>query len=87
MVLALERYGTEGIDEALSVLREYSLLRDDLESLAEITSWPGLPASFSRLDSKVLIDVLYYSNILTFSKRVVIKSINLSVNKIYIASE
>ncbi|CAG0892298.1 unnamed protein product [Darwinula stevensoni] len=51
----LVNHGQEGIQETLNFLEEYSLLREDLESLAEITTWPGShnPDPFSKVDSKV----------------------------------
>ncbi|XP_014270251.1 replication factor C subunit 1 isoform X2 [Halyomorpha halys] len=45
--------GTEGIEESLSVMREYCILREDIESLSELTAWPGIQDPFSKIDSKV----------------------------------
>ncbi|CAH1400526.1 unnamed protein product [Nezara viridula] len=45
--------GTEGIEESLSVMREYCILREDIESLSELTAWPGVQDPFSKVDSKV----------------------------------
>ena len=32
--------GTDGVDQAVCNMREYSLLRDDLDGLLEVTQWP-----------------------------------------------
>lgn len=45
--------GVEGISTALSTLHEYSLVKDDLDSLLELTSWPNCKDPMSRVDSKV----------------------------------
>uniref|UniRef100_A0A1B6MVA5 Replication factor C subunit 1 n=1 Tax=Graphocephala atropunctata TaxID=36148 RepID=A0A1B6MVA5_9HEMI len=53
IVLPLVREGTAGIPQALSSLSEYSLVREDLESLSELSSWPNTKNMFSEVESKV----------------------------------
>lgn len=50
----LVKNGSGGVEESLSFLREYSLLREDVESLNELTMWPGSKDIMSSVDSKVL---------------------------------
>ncbi|XP_015183799.1 PREDICTED: replication factor C subunit 1 [Polistes dominula] len=46
--------GTEGVDEAVNVMNQYHLLREDLDSLNEVSMWPGKRNSFQSIESKVL---------------------------------
>lgn len=43
----------DGVEEALSVIKEYRLLREDLESLVELSTWPGTKSPMDSVDSKV----------------------------------
>ncbi|XP_014468375.1 PREDICTED: replication factor C subunit 1 isoform X2 [Dinoponera quadriceps] len=45
--------GTDGIEAAIAVMGKYHLMREDLDSMMEITLWPGVRNSMSNLDSKV----------------------------------
>ncbi|XP_049763833.1 replication factor C subunit 1 [Schistocerca cancellata] len=45
--------GAPGVPQALSVLKKYYLLREDLESLLELSSWPDQRDPMSMVDSKV----------------------------------
>nr|XP_060633800.1 replication factor C subunit 1 isoform X1 [Anolis sagrei ordinatus] len=49
----LSHLGTEGVQDAIAVMDSYSLLKEDVESIMEVTSWGGKPSEFSKLDSKV----------------------------------
>nr|XP_031827497.1 replication factor C subunit 1 [Nomia melanderi] len=49
--LAVE--GTEGVNEAINVMNHYHLLREDLDSLIEISLWPGDRDPMQVIDSKV----------------------------------
>ncbi|XP_046686070.1 replication factor C subunit 1 [Homalodisca vitripennis] len=53
IVSPLVRDGSAGIPQALSILSEYSLVREDLESLSELSSWPNTKTLFSEVESKV----------------------------------
>lgn len=53
VIRPLLRDGSEGVDESLSILKEYSLLREDLDSLSELTAWPGVEDPFTKIESKV----------------------------------
>ncbi|XP_060810541.1 replication factor C subunit 1 isoform X2 [Amyelois transitella] len=44
---------TEGVDKALETLEAYHLLRDDLDSLTELSLWPGQRNPMVLVDSKV----------------------------------
>ncbi|KAF7379273.1 hypothetical protein HZH68_017118 [Vespula germanica] len=46
--------GAEGVDEAVKVMNHYHLLREDLDSLNEVSLWPGQRNSLQAVDSKVL---------------------------------
>lgn len=45
--------GSEGVDAAINVMNHYHLLRDDLDSLVEISLWPGDRDPLQVIDSKV----------------------------------
>ena len=50
--------GAEGVQSALNTLLAYDLLREDLDSLQEISQWPNTTTSFASLDSKVSTSIL-----------------------------
>lgn len=43
----------DGVEEALSVMKEYRLLREDLDSLVELSAWPGKKSPMDSIDGKV----------------------------------
>lgn len=43
----------DGIEEALSVIKEYHLLREDIDALVELTAWPGKKSPMDRVDGRV----------------------------------
>lgn len=43
----------EGVEESLSVIKEYRLLREDIDSLAELTIWPGKKNLMDSVDGRV----------------------------------
>lgn len=45
--------GVDGVDEALTVLKEYGLLREDIDSLIELTTWPGKKNPMDAIEGKV----------------------------------
>lgn len=45
--------GVDGVEEALSVLKEYRLLREDIDALIELTSWPGKKNPMDAVEGKV----------------------------------
>lgn len=45
--------GLDGVEEALSVLKEYRLLREDIDALIELTSWPGKKNPMDAVEGKV----------------------------------
>lgn len=52
-MLPLKERGLDGVDEALEVLKEYHLLREDIDALIELSTWPGKKSIFDGVDSKV----------------------------------
>uniref|UniRef100_A0A1Q3EZW3 Replication factor C subunit 1 n=1 Tax=Culex tarsalis TaxID=7177 RepID=A0A1Q3EZW3_CULTA len=53
IVRPLQQKGPEGVQESLDVIKEYRLLREDLESLVELTSWPKKKSPMDAVDGKV----------------------------------
>lgn len=49
----LKENGLDGVVEALDVIKEYRLLREDIDSLIELTSWPGKKSPMDAVESKV----------------------------------
>lgn len=43
----------DGIEESIHVMKEYCLLREDLDSLVELTSWPGKKSPMDSVDGRV----------------------------------
>lgn len=53
IVRPLKEHGNDGVDESLKVLQEYRLLREDIDSLIELTSWPGKKSPMDAVDGRV----------------------------------
>lgn len=49
----LQRRGAEGAGEAVQLLDDYQLVREDVDSMMEISVWGSQPDPYSKLDSKV----------------------------------
>nr|XP_046269466.1 replication factor C subunit 1 isoform X2 [Scatophagus argus] len=49
----LQRHGAEGAAEAVQLLDDYQLIKEDVDSIMEISIWGGQPDPYSKLDSKV----------------------------------
>lgn len=49
----LQRHGAEGAAQAVQLLDDYQLLKEDVDSIMEISVWGGKPDPYSKLDSKV----------------------------------
>jgi hypothetical protein len=49
----LLKEGSDGIETSLSVMHNYNLLREDIESLTELTTWPQTKDPMSAVESKV----------------------------------
>ncbi|KAK2817008.1 hypothetical protein Q5P01_025199 [Channa striata] len=49
----LQRHGTEGAGQAVQLLNDYQLIKEDVDSIMEISVWGGQPDPYSKLDSKV----------------------------------
>ncbi|XP_034661870.1 replication factor C subunit 1 isoform X2 [Drosophila subobscura] len=49
----LARDGQDGVSAALDVMKEYHLLREDLDSLVELTAWPGKKSPLDAVDGRV----------------------------------
>lgn len=53
IVRPLKEKGLEGIQDALAVIKEYHLLREDIDNLLELTTWPKMKNPWESIDSKV----------------------------------
>ncbi|KAJ8336026.1 hypothetical protein SKAU_G00393690 [Synaphobranchus kaupii] len=49
----LERRGTEGAPQAVQLMDDYDLIKEDVDSIMEISTWAGRPEPYSKLDPKV----------------------------------
>lgn len=49
----LQKHGAEGAGQAVQLLDDYQLIKEDVDSIMEISVWGGQPDPYSRLDSKV----------------------------------
>jgi replication factor C subunit 1 len=52
IISPLVTHGAEGVVHAVDNMGEYSLLREDLDSLMEVTQWPDRPEPQRAVDSK-----------------------------------
>lgn len=53
IVRPLKERGVDGVHESLEVIKHYRLLREDIESLLELTSWPRKKNPWEEIDGKV----------------------------------
>ncbi|KAH8418453.1 hypothetical protein KR009_004359, partial [Drosophila setifemur] len=53
IVRPLAKDGQEGVPYALEVIKDYHLLREDLDSLIELTAWPGKKSPMDAVDGRV----------------------------------
>lgn len=49
----LIKRGSDGVHEAVEVMKAYNLLREDLTNLIELCQWKDAPNPFSKIDSQV----------------------------------
>jgi replication factor C subunit 1 len=49
----LIKKGADGIPQVINVMNEYSLTRDDFDTILELATWPGQKDLASQIDSKV----------------------------------
>lgn len=49
----LQRSGSEGASEAVQILDDYQLVKEDVDSMMEISVWGNQPDPYSSLDPKV----------------------------------
>lgn len=55
IITPLVKDGTNGVEESVSVMNSYNLLREDLDGLLELSQWPGRKVTMAQVDSKVNI--------------------------------
>jgi replication factor C subunit 1 len=53
IVKPLKEKGADGVADAIAVMKEYKLLREDIDSLLELTNWNNGKSSWDAVDSKV----------------------------------
>ncbi|CAD6991829.1 unnamed protein product [Ceratitis capitata] len=53
IVRPLRDLGMEGVKPSLDVLKEYHLLREDIDALVELTTWPGKKGPMEAVDGRV----------------------------------
>ncbi|XP_055384368.1 replication factor C subunit 1 [Condylostylus longicornis] len=53
IVRPLKKDGIDGVQSSLNIIKEYRLLREDIESLIELTTWPGRKNPMDAVDGKV----------------------------------
>lgn len=49
----LQRFGVKGASEAVQMLDDYHLIKEDVDSIMEISVWGNQPDLYSKLDPKV----------------------------------
>lgn len=53
IVRPLKELGMEGVEQSLEILKEYHLLREDIDSLVELAMWPGKKSLLDEVDGRV----------------------------------
>jgi replication factor C subunit 1 len=53
IISPLVKQGADGVDQAVANMLEYSLLREDLDGLMEVTRWPDKPDGLTGVDGKI----------------------------------
>ncbi|XP_018567232.1 replication factor C subunit 1 [Anoplophora glabripennis] len=53
VITPLRKYGTDGVHQAIEVMKSYNLLREDLNNLIELCQWKNLKNPFNDIDAKV----------------------------------
>ncbi|XP_058402883.1 replication factor C subunit 1 isoform X3 [Diceros bicornis minor] len=53
LVQPLTSQGVEGVQDVVALMDTYYLMKEDFETIMEISSWGGKPSPFSKLDPKV----------------------------------
>ncbi|NXC06252.1 RFC1 factor, partial [Orthonyx spaldingii] len=53
LVQPLKDFGADGVQQAITFMDSYCLMKEDIENIMEISTWGGKPSPFSKLDSKV----------------------------------
>ncbi|XP_039293527.1 replication factor C subunit 1 isoform X2 [Nilaparvata lugens] len=53
IVRPLLEHGSEGVSQSLEALKNYDLVKDDLDSLTELCKWPSSKDPFAKVESKV----------------------------------
>lgn len=53
IVQPLRDFGADGVQQAITFMDSYCLMKEDVENIMEISTWGGKPSPFSKLDSKV----------------------------------
>uniref|UniRef100_A0A452VAW2 DNA replication factor RFC1 C-terminal domain-containing protein n=1 Tax=Ursus maritimus TaxID=29073 RepID=A0A452VAW2_URSMA len=53
LVQPLTSQGVEGVQDVIALMDSYYLMKEDFETIMEISSWGGKPSPFSKLDPKV----------------------------------
>ena len=52
IISPLVKQGADGVDQAVANMGEYSLLREDMDGLLEVTHWPNRAEPLRAVDSK-----------------------------------
>ncbi|KFQ56375.1 Replication factor C subunit 1, partial [Nestor notabilis] len=53
LVQPLKDFGADGVQQAITFMDSYCLMKEDIENIMEISMWGGKPSPFSKLDPKV----------------------------------
>uniref|UniRef100_A0A182PRP7 Replication factor C subunit 1 n=1 Tax=Anopheles epiroticus TaxID=199890 RepID=A0A182PRP7_9DIPT len=53
IVQPLQNRGAEGVHDSLEVIKEYRLLREDIDSLVELSTWPKRKSPLDSVDGRV----------------------------------
>ncbi|XP_068260380.1 replication factor C subunit 1 isoform X2 [Nyctibius grandis] len=53
LVQPLKDFGADGVQEAVTFMDSYCLMKEDIENIMEVSMWGGKPSPFSKLDPKV----------------------------------
>ena len=58
----LIKHGSDGVPEVIKLMDDYDLVRDDVDSIIEVTQWPNKPDPMSKVETKVTNAELPFSS-------------------------
>lgn len=69
LVQPLKDFGADGVQQAITFMDSYCLMKEDVDNIMEISMWGGKPSAFSKLDPKVKLTGDFFFSFGIFKKK------------------